>query len=119
MGALQNCLDCPTGVWVGVVRSISLYSTASQTVERARGVYIEPNLIFHPPVYRYWSRRPTGAEFLIENIVAINAGAKGSISWNDPTTPDIKASASAFASALPELTPFLLSSQLTQPTVNF
>jgi len=67
----------------------------------------------------FWSRRPTGAEFLIEVIVAINAGAKGSISWNDPTTLDIKASASAFASALPELTPFLLSSQLTQPPVNF
>jgi len=67
----------------------------------------------------FWSRRPTGAEFLIENIVAINAGAKGSISWNDPTTPDIKASASAFASALPELTPFLLSSPLSHPPVNF
>jgi len=70
-------------------------------------------------LYRYWSRTPTGAEFLVETIVAINAGAKGSISWNDPTTPDIKASASAFASALPELTPFLLSSPLTRPPVKF
>jgi len=70
-------------------------------------------------LYRYWSRTPTGAEFLVETIVAINAGAKGSVSWIDPTTPDIKASASAFASALPELTPFLLFSELTQPPVNF
>jgi hypothetical protein len=68
---------------------------------------------------RHWSRTPTGAEFLIETIVAINVGAKGSVSWNDPTTPEIKASASAFAKALPELTPFLLSSQLTYPPVNF
>jgi hypothetical protein len=62
---------------------------------------------------------PTGAEFLVETIVAINVGAKGSVSWNDPTSSDIKASASLFASALPDLTPFLLSSPLTQPRVDF
>jgi len=43
-------------------------------------------------------------------IVAVNAGARGSISWTDPTTAGIKAATSQFASALPELTPFLLSS---------
>jgi hypothetical protein len=69
--------------------------------------------------YRYWSRTPTGPEFLIQTIVAVNTGAKGSVSWDDPTTPDIKASASAFASALPELTPLLLSSPLSDPPVNF
>ena len=72
-----------------------------------------------PAAYRYWSRIPTGAEFLVEMIVAINAGARGSVSWNDPTTPDIKANASAFALALPELTPYLLSSPLSQPPVRF
>jgi hypothetical protein len=41
------------------------------------------------------------------------------VSWNDPTSSDIKASASLFASALPDLTPFLLSSPLTQPRVDF
>jgi hypothetical protein len=41
------------------------------------------------------------------------------MSWADPNTQDIKASAAAFARALPELTPFLLSSPLTQPPVNF
>ncbi|KAI9431205.1 hypothetical protein H4582DRAFT_2204099 [Lactarius indigo] len=67
----------------------------------------------------YWSRTPTGAEFLVQTIVAVNAGARGSVSWTDPTTADIKAAASAFASALPELTPFLLSSSLSQPPVHF
>ncbi|KAI0297066.1 hypothetical protein B0F90DRAFT_1811231 [Multifurca ochricompacta] len=67
----------------------------------------------------YWSRTPTGAEFLVQMIVAINAGARGSMSWNDPTTPSIKAAASAFALALPELTPFFLSSPLSQPSVTF
>jgi len=68
---------------------------------------------------RYWSRNPTGAEFLVQTIVAINAGARGSVSWNDPTTPDIKGTASAFALALPELTPFFLSSPLGHPPVHF
>ncbi|KAH8989013.1 hypothetical protein EDB86DRAFT_3047515 [Lactarius hatsudake] len=67
----------------------------------------------------YWSRTPTGAEFLVQMIVAINAGARGSVSWTDPTTAGIKAAASAFARALPELTPFLLSSSLSQPPVHF
>lgn len=69
--------------------------------------------------HRYWSRTPTGAEFLVEIIVAVNAGARGSVSWSDPTPPSIKASASAFARALPELTPFVLSSPLSQPPVDF
>jgi hypothetical protein len=57
---------------------------------------------------RYWSRTPTGVEFLAQIIIAVNGGARGSISWNDPTTPSIKAAASEFALTLPELTPFLL-----------
>ena len=56
---------------------------------------------------------------MVEMIVAINAGARGSVAWNDPTTPDIKANASALALALSDLTPFLLSSPLSQPPVHF
>jgi len=118
MGALQNRLDRVAGVRVRRVRSIPLHSVlSSPTAERARVVVSD--LISFVELYSYWSRTPTGPEFLIETIVAVNAGAKGSVSWDDPTTPDIKASASAFASALPELTPFLLSSPLSQPPVNF
>lgn len=36
------------------------------------------------------------------------------VPWNDPTTPDIKASASALALALPKMTPFILN-----PTATF
>ncbi|KAH8988399.1 hypothetical protein EDB92DRAFT_1817588 [Lactarius akahatsu] len=67
----------------------------------------------------FWSRTPTYTEFLVQMIVAVNAGARGSISWTDPTTPDIKAATSQFTSALPELTPFLLSSPLSSPPVHF
>lgn len=52
-------------------------------------------------------------------IVAINAGARGSVAWNDPTTPDVKANASALALALPNLAPFLLSSLLSRPPVRY
>ncbi|KAH9956086.1 hypothetical protein BC827DRAFT_1157943 [Russula dissimulans] len=54
---------------------------------------------------QHWSRKPTGAEFLVQTIVAVNAGARGSVSWTDPTTRDIKANASAFALALPRSRP--------------
>ncbi|KAI0311942.1 hypothetical protein OF83DRAFT_1219600 [Amylostereum chailletii] len=58
---------------------------------------------------RYWSRAPTGEEWLVEAIVGINAGALGVVSWNDPTTADIKAASSKLAQAVPALTPFILS----------
>jgi hypothetical protein len=56
---------------------------------------------------------------LVEIIVAVNAGARGIVSWVDPAPPGIKAAASQFASALPELTPFLLSSPLSSPPVYY
>ena len=69
--------------------------------------------------FRFWSRTPSYTEFLVEIIVAVNAGARGIVSWMDPTSPGIKAGASQFASALPELTPFLLSSPLSSPPVYY
>ena len=68
---------------------------------------------------RYWTRNPTGEEFVVQSIVGINHGGLGMypsflylfdlvaqyllvgvVSWDDPTTPEIKASASALALAL-------------------
>ncbi|KAF5329520.1 hypothetical protein D9619_009061 [Psilocybe cf. subviscida] len=68
----------------------------------------------------YWKREPTGPEFVVESIVGINHGGLGVVSWDDPTTPEIKASASLLAQAMPKLTPFILSSEATfrQVTVN-
>ncbi|KAH9008415.1 hypothetical protein EDB84DRAFT_96555 [Lactarius hengduanensis] len=68
---------------------------------------------------QFWDRTPSYTEFLVEMIVSVNAGARGSIAWTDPTTAAVKAAASQFASALPELTPFLLSSPLSSPPVQF
>jgi hypothetical protein len=44
----------------------------------------------------------------------------GVVSWDDPTTPDIKASASLLAKAMPKMTPFILSpaAKFRQVTVN-
>lgn len=56
----------------------------------------------------YWKRYPTGQEFVVQSIVGINHGGLGVIPWDDPTTPDIKSSASTLALALPKLTPFIL-----------
>ncbi|KAI9454664.1 hypothetical protein BJY52DRAFT_1283574 [Lactarius psammicola] len=65
-------------------------------------------------ILRFWSPAPTNTESLVQMTVAVNAGARGSISWTDPTTTaGIKAALHlSFASALP---PFLLSSSLSSP----
>ncbi|KAF7315067.1 hypothetical protein MIND_00020900 [Mycena indigotica] len=48
----------------------------------------------------YWPRYPTGEEWVLEAILGINHGGTGVISWDDPTMPDVKASASGLAKAL-------------------
>ena len=40
-------------------------------------------------------------------LIGINHGSLGAVSWSDPTPTDIKGNASAFALALPKITPFL------------
>ncbi|KAF8263246.1 hypothetical protein EI94DRAFT_1779862 [Lactarius quietus] len=68
---------------------------------------------------QFWSWTPSYSEYLVELIVAVNAGAKGLVAWDAPTTAGIMAGASEFADALPELIPFLLSSPLSSPSVNY
>ncbi|KAJ4480847.1 hypothetical protein J3R30DRAFT_3287655 [Lentinula aciculospora] len=48
----------------------------------------------------YWTRFPTGEEWVVQSIVGINHGGLGVVSWDDPTPDDIKASASSLAKAL-------------------
>jgi hypothetical protein len=75
--------------------------------------------IRHHFTLRFWSWTPSYAEYLVELIVAVNAGAKGLIAWDAPTTQGIMDGSSQFSSALPQLIPFLLSSPLSSPPVNF
>ncbi|KAF8824649.1 hypothetical protein HHX47_DHR8000092 [Lentinula edodes] len=48
----------------------------------------------------YWTRYPTGEEWVVQSIIGINHGGLGVVSWDDPTPDDIKASASSLAKAL-------------------
>ncbi|KZV91286.1 hypothetical protein EXIGLDRAFT_710568 [Exidia glandulosa HHB12029] len=63
----------------------------------------------------YWSRAPTGAEYLLENVLSINHGAKGSFAWNHAsnTPTDILDAAAILGHSLPSITPFILSSSST------
>ncbi|KAF8804202.1 hypothetical protein BYT27DRAFT_7194948 [Phlegmacium glaucopus] len=61
----------------------------------------------------YWKREPTGQEFVVQSIMGINHGALGVVSWDDPTTPDIKAFASLLALSIPKMTPFILNPSAT------
>ncbi|KAI1787409.1 hypothetical protein LXA43DRAFT_712840 [Ganoderma leucocontextum] len=48
----------------------------------------------------YWSRVPTGLEFVVENALAINHGARGSVSWSAPAPANITASGAGLSRAL-------------------
>ncbi|KAJ4491090.1 hypothetical protein C8R41DRAFT_379936 [Lentinula lateritia] len=48
----------------------------------------------------YWTRYPTGEEWVVQSIIGINHGGLGVVSWDDPTPDNIKASASSLAKAL-------------------
>jgi len=67
----------------------------------------------------YWKRYPTGKEFVVQSILGINHGGLGVVSWDDPTTPDMKASASILARSLPMMTPFILSAAASFRQVTF
>ncbi|KAG6853847.1 hypothetical protein C0991_000841 [Blastosporella zonata] len=68
----------------------------------------------------YWTRYPTGREFVVQSILGINHGGLGVVSWDDPTTFDIKSSASLLAIALSKMTPYITnpSASFRQVTVN-
>lgn len=48
----------------------------------------------------YWTRVPTGKEYVVQSVLGINHGALGSVAWNDPTTDEMQASGSSLANAL-------------------
>ncbi|KAJ7350556.1 hypothetical protein DFH08DRAFT_861754 [Mycena albidolilacea] len=56
----------------------------------------------------YWPRYPTGREWVLESILGINHGGVGVTSWDDPTTADVKASASSLALALENMKSFII-----------
>ncbi|KIL64609.1 hypothetical protein M378DRAFT_105956 [Amanita muscaria Koide BX008] len=62
---------------------------------------------------QFWTREPTGKEFVVESVLAINHGALGVVSWNDPTTSEIKAYASLLAKSLKDMTRFIFDPSAT------
>jgi hypothetical protein len=69
--------------------------------------------LFRQLIVRYWSRFPTGNEWLVQSIIGINHHALGIISWDDPTPSDIKSAASSLAKSLPSMIPFIFNADAT------
>lgn len=63
---------------------------------------------------RFWTRAPTGNEWLVEAVLSINHGATGIVPWIDPTPDDIKASSSLLALSMP-----IIKEYLFDPQANF
>ncbi|CCM01655.1 uncharacterized protein FIBRA_03717 [Fibroporia radiculosa] len=61
----------------------------------------------------YWRREPTGPEFVVQSVLAINHGGKGVVSWDAPTTTAIWDYASLLAMASPTLNAFIASDSAT------
>ncbi|CAL1698528.1 unnamed protein product [Somion occarium] len=61
----------------------------------------------------YWKRVPTGKEWVVQSVLGINHGGLGVVPWNDPTTADIKNSATSLAKALLTMKEFILSPAAT------
>ncbi|KAJ3558919.1 hypothetical protein NM688_g643 [Phlebia brevispora] len=56
----------------------------------------------------YWTRYPTGQEYVVQTVLGINHGGLGSLAWDDPTTDDIQSSASALAISFAAMKEFVL-----------
>jgi len=52
-------------------------------------------------------------EWVVQSVLALNHGAVGIVPWVDPTTPDIKSSASNFAQSMPTVKTFLFNPNAT------
>ncbi|KAF9644703.1 hypothetical protein BDM02DRAFT_3181472 [Thelephora ganbajun] len=65
----------------------------------------------------YWSRVPTGKEWVVQSLLAVTHGALGIIPWTDPTSGDIKTAATTLSQRLvPSLTSFALNPHVTFAT---
>ncbi|TFK75617.1 hypothetical protein BDN72DRAFT_786858 [Pluteus cervinus] len=61
----------------------------------------------------FWTRAPTGREWLVQALLSINHGARGIMPWLDPTPPEIKAAASSFARIIGPVKQFLFNPKAT------
>ncbi|PCH43231.1 hypothetical protein WOLCODRAFT_138259 [Wolfiporia cocos MD-104 SS10] len=61
----------------------------------------------------YWPRTPTGPEFVLQSVLAINHGGVGVVSWDAPTTTAIWDAAGLLGQASPILKEYILSESAT------
>jgi hypothetical protein len=68
----------------------------------------------------YWPRYPTPQEFILENIIALNHGSTGLISWDEAPAmpPELLASAAILGQALPTITSVIFAPDVRQTKVS-
>ncbi|PFH50385.1 hypothetical protein AMATHDRAFT_40917 [Amanita thiersii Skay4041] len=81
--------------------------------ERSKALWTVPQGFGNETQVWYWKRYPTGKEFVVESILGINHGGLGVVSWDDPTSSDIKTYASLLAKSLKQMTRFILNASAT------
>ncbi|KAI6046641.1 hypothetical protein EDC04DRAFT_1487318 [Pisolithus marmoratus] len=106
------------GSYFNIVDRVSSFKNRLEVMgwQRTKAVWTVPQAFGGS---QYWTRPPTGEEWVVEAILGINHGALGVVPWADPTPDDIKTSASAFAKSLPNMTPFLFDAQSALSRTNY
>ncbi|GBE86870.1 hypothetical protein SCP_1001120 [Sparassis crispa] len=61
----------------------------------------------------YWTRPPTGQEFVVQSALGINHGALGVVSWDMPTTADILSYGSLLAQSSTALKDYIANDRAT------
>ncbi|KAI6037875.1 hypothetical protein EDC04DRAFT_3091063 [Pisolithus marmoratus] len=106
------------GSYFNIVDRVSSFKNRLEVMgwQRTKAVWTVPQAFGGS---QYWTRPPTGEEWVVEAILGINHGALGVVPWADPTPDDIKTSASVFAKSLPNMTPFLFDAQSALSRTNY
>jgi len=112
-----GCDDC-TGSFADVATRVDLFNQRLSVDGRSRGVSVwsVPQGFGNES---YWPRYPTPQEFILQNIIGLNHGSTGLISWDEDShiPPDLLASASILGAALPDITSVIFHPNVRRNTV--
>ncbi|EIN14572.1 hypothetical protein PUNSTDRAFT_49317 [Punctularia strigosozonata HHB-11173 SS5] len=109
-----GCDDC-TGDLTDITNKMDTWSERRRFAGRDRNLAIWSVPQAFDGTTEFWERVPTGPEFKLQTIMAVNHGAVGIMPWDAPTTDDITQAAAQIAPVFSKtLAPWLLDPTATR-----
>lgn len=113
-----GCDDC-TGSFVDVATRVDMFNDRLQLDGRSRGISVwsVPQGFGNET---YWPRYPTPQEFILQNIIELNHGSAGLISWDEDSNipPELLDSAGILGKALPAITSVIFNPDVRRSTIS-